>query len=125
MRSQFLRSVHAGSIAIALLGGCGQSPDSALLEVGRCYKAGIHLQDEVLRQAASAEVERQLRDRRDLKGTHGAAIANYFAPIAEKLNEEMYPQGRTTPIGHSLKVVRGWQQWSYCQRLIESSLRVK
>ena len=112
-------------MAALVLSACGQSRESALLEVGRCYKAGLHLQDEVLRKAASTEAERQLRDRNDLQESHGAAIANYFAPTAEKLNEEIYPQGRSTPVEHSLKVVRGWQQSSYCQRLIESSLRVK
>jgi hypothetical protein len=109
-----------------LLSACGQSLDSALLEVGRCYKAGNHLQDETLRLAAGAEMERQLAQKRDaFKGSAASATMHFFAPINEQLNHEIFPQGRSTPLDQSLKLLRKWQQSSYCQGLIEKSLRVK
>lgn len=96
------------------------------MEVGRCYKAGNHLQDETLRLAAGAEMERLLAQKRDaFKGSTVSATMHYFAPINEQLNHEIFPQGRSTPLDHSLKLLRKWQQSSYCQGLIEKSLRVK
>lgn len=113
-------------LVACLLSACGQSLDSALLEVGRCYKAGNHLQDETLRLAAGAEMERLLAQKRDaFKGSTVSATMHYFAPINEQLNHEIFPQGRSTPVDHSLKLLRKWQQSSYCQGLIEKSLRVK
>ncbi|MCO5358708.1 hypothetical protein [Acidovorax kalamii] len=113
-------------LLIGLLSACGQSLDSALMEVGRCYKAGNHLQDETLRLAAGAEMERLLAQKRDaFKGSTVSATMHYFAPINEQLNHEIFPQGRSTPLDHSLKLLRKWQQSSYCQGLIEKSLRVK
>lgn len=113
-------------LVACLLSACGQSLDSALLEVGRCYKAGNHLQDETLRLVASAEMERLLAQKSDaFKGSTVSAALHHFAPINEQLNNEIFPQGRSTPMDHSLKVLRKWQQSSYCQGLIEKSLRVK
>jgi hypothetical protein len=113
-------------LVACLLSACGQSLDSALLEVGRCYKAGNHLQEETLRLAAGAEMERQLAQKRDaFKGSAASATMHFFAPINEQLNHEIFPQGRSTPLDQSLKLLRKWQQSSYCQGLIEKSLRVK
>lgn len=104
-------------ISVCLLSACGQSLDSKLLKVGRCYKAGNHLRDETLRLAARMEAERLLQGR--------SVTINYFAQISERLNDEIFPQGRSTPLEHSAKVLRQWQTSSYCSELVERALRVK
>jgi len=113
--NSFLKFTAPLAISITLY-GCWQSTEEKLLKVGRCYKAGMHLEDKMLKNAASLEID---------KLTKGKNNPGSFAigMLGQQLNDEIYPQGNVTPLDESLKVLRKWQKSSYCQGLIETMLR--
>jgi len=47
----------------------------------------------------------------------------FTAQLNQQLNDEMYPRGNSTSLDVTIEILRNWRQSSYCQGLVEKSLR--
>ncbi len=116
MFERYLLKIVLGLFLVGSLAGCWRSLEDELLDVGRCYKAGRHLEDEMLRVAASLEMKKITRGKENPGGM-------FAAQLNQQLNDEIYPRGNSTSLDVTIKTLRKWQKSSYCQGLVEKSLR--
>nr|WP_315232901.1 hypothetical protein [uncultured Albidiferax sp.] len=97
-------------LASMLLSACSQNPQDRLVELGRCYKAAVVIEDRVLLQGVEIALMQSIRD---LKIE--TSPAQFAMLVNERINDELYPAGSLTDSAHVLKKVSDWAASSVCR----------
>ena len=101
-------------MALGLLMGCSKSTENQLLEVGRCMKAGLLLEDRQLVAAASRRLDQVVSSIPD----SGGSKALYAARINEQIGEELgLHRGR----GQAMATLVEWSESSTCQAMVSEA----
>jgi hypothetical protein len=107
-------------LVLILMSACSKSPEDRLVELGRCYKAGVVLEDRVLVQGVEIAL---LKTIRDLKIE--ISPAQFAMVINQKINDELYPRGSMTDATHVLKKVTEWASSSVCKDVKQQAVDAK
>ena len=97
------------TLIITFISGCTSSKDDEILKIGRCHKAAQTLDDLFLKDATEFRMQSSLKDHHG--STRDAMV------IGEKLQNEIQPQGSSTPFEYSIKIANSWKNTDYCKEV--------
>jgi hypothetical protein len=109
MKADLLRVRSLCLSALVLLSACSPNPQDRLVELGRCYKASVVIEDRVLLQGVEIALMQAIQD---LKIE--VSPAQFAMLVNQQVNDELYPAGSLTDAAHVLRTVTKWAGSSVC-----------